>query len=59
MIHTSFFGYRNDKSCTHKKKKIYRRKGRLSKKKSTDEGGLQQSLKSENKFTPKLPTIHS
>lgn len=33
MIHTSFFGYRNDKSCTQKQKKIiYRRKGRLSKK---------------------------
>lgn len=46
IIHTFFFGYRNDKSCT---KKIYRGKGGLSKKKCTDEGGLQTNqLKSEN-----------
>lgn len=54
MIHTSFFRYRNDKSCT-----IYRPGKRRTlwlskKKKSTDEGGLQNN---QIKTQPKRTTI--
>lgn len=32
MIHTSFFGYRNDKSCTHKKNDNLQTEGKVVKK---------------------------